>query len=113
MSSQYSIFDEGVQASPEVAEFLSHALTAFVRPLLSRLTIRLDVRLVQTFVATLHVLLQFRHRNNGLPLSELGGYLATPEHAQQGRNGSRTYCILPSGPLGRSSRSCGSKLMLA
>jgi len=84
MSSQYSIFDEGVQASPEKAQELSQRLTAFVRPLLVKLHVSLDVRLVQTFLATLHVLLQFRHRNNGLLLSELGGYLASPDHAPAG-----------------------------
>lgn len=84
MSSQYSIVDDGVQASTANAEHLSHALSAFVRPLLSKRTLTLDVRLVQTFVATLHVLLQFRHRTNGLLLSELGGYLATPDHAPAG-----------------------------
>jgi hypothetical protein len=73
MSSQYSIVDDGVQASAEEASQLSHALTAFVHPLLTKLTARLDVRLVQTFAATLHVLLQFRHRHNGLLSSELGG----------------------------------------
>ena len=84
MSSEYSIFEEGVQVSSKAANHLSDALTAFVQPLLSNLAVTLDVRLVQTFVATLHVLLQFRHRNNGLLLSELGGYLATPEHAPAG-----------------------------
>ena len=73
MSSQYSIVEDGVQASAAHAQHLSEALTAFVAPFLSTLTSTLDVRLVQTFVATLHVLLQFRHRNNGLLLSELGG----------------------------------------
>jgi hypothetical protein len=40
--------------------------------------------LVQTFLATLQVLLEFRHRNNGLLLSELGAYLASPDHAPAG-----------------------------
>src|SRR5205807_2094344 len=51
---------------------------------LSRLNARIDLRLVQTFLATLHVLVTFRHRNNGLLLSELGAYLATPDHAPAG-----------------------------
>ena len=72
MSSQYSIGEEGLQAAPVVAQFLSHHLTTFVHPLLSWLDARLDLRLVHTFLATLHVLLEFRHRNNGLLLSELG-----------------------------------------
>jgi hypothetical protein len=40
--------------------------------------------LVHTFLATLHVLQQWRHRNHGLLLSELGGYLASPAHAPAG-----------------------------
>ena len=43
-----------------------------------------DVRLVQTFLATLHVLREFRHRHNGLLLSELGAYLSSPHHAPAG-----------------------------
>jgi Transposase DDE domain len=84
MSSQYCIEDQGVQASPLVAQQMSKQLTSFVHPLLTELDKGLDLRLVQTFLATLHVLLEFRHRNNGLLLSELGGYLATPEHAPAG-----------------------------
>jgi hypothetical protein len=84
MSSEYSIFDDGVQAWAQAAEHLCAALTTFMRPFLDKLAITVDVRLVHTFLATLHVLLQFRHRNNGLLLSELGGYLATPDHAPAG-----------------------------
>ena len=84
MSLQYSIFDEGVQASPHVAHELSRLLTTFVKPLVAHLHQSLDLRLVHTFVATLHVLLAFRHRNNGLLLSELGAYLVSPEHAPAG-----------------------------
>jgi len=84
LSFQYSIFEEGVQASAEVSQQLSALLTRFVHPLLTELARSLDLRLVQTFVRTLHVLLEFRHRNNGLLLSELGAYLATPAHAPAG-----------------------------
>jgi hypothetical protein len=84
MPSQYSIGDEGLQASPAVAQSLSHQLTNFVHPLLSWLDALLDHRLVHTFLATLHVLLEFRHRSNGLLLSELGAYLASPDHAPAG-----------------------------
>jgi hypothetical protein len=82
MSLQYSIYEEGVQASSEVASELSRLLTAFVKPLMEHLHQSLDLRLVHTFVATLHGLLQWRHRNHGLLLSELGGYLASPAHAK-------------------------------
>ena len=55
-----------------------------MHPLLLRLESLLDLRLVHTFLATLHVLLEFRQRNNGLRLSELGASLASPDHAPAG-----------------------------
>ncbi len=58
MSSQYSIFDKGVQASAEVDERFSHGLRAICPLMLANLAATLDVRLLQTFVATLHVLLR-------------------------------------------------------
>jgi hypothetical protein len=84
MSSQYSIYEQGVQASPAVAQQVSQQLTSFVTPLRAELAQTLDLRLGRTFLQRLHVLLQVRHRNNGLLLSELGGYLATPDHAPAG-----------------------------
>lgn len=84
MQPQYSIGDEGLQASPVVAQYLSQQLTVFVQPLLTWLDGLLDLRLVQTFLATLHVLVEFRHRQNGLLLSELGAYLVSPDHAPAG-----------------------------
>jgi hypothetical protein len=84
MSSQYSIYEQGVQASPEIAQQISQQLTAFVKPLLVELDPRLDLRWVQSFLQTLHVLLQFRHRNQGLLPSEWGAYLASPHHAPAG-----------------------------
>lgn len=65
MPPQYSMESEGVQASAAVAQDLSRRLTTFVQPVLAGLDALLDLRLVQTFLATLHVLLEFRHRNNG------------------------------------------------
>lgn len=44
----------------------------------------LDVRLVRTFLATLEAIVQWRHRAHGLLLSELGAYLASPDHAPAG-----------------------------
>src|SRR2546426_12770512 len=45
---------------------------------------RLDKRLVRTFLQTLIALVTLRDRVNGLVLSELGGYLESPEHAPAG-----------------------------
>jgi hypothetical protein len=44
----------------------------------------MDRRLVETFLALVIVLIMHRHRNHGLLLSELGGYLLPPEHAPAG-----------------------------
>jgi hypothetical protein len=84
MYSQYDRKQEEVQASEQASQLLNHHLIAFVQPLLVWLNTVLDLRLAQTFVATLRVLLQFRHRNQGLLLSELGAYLAHPGHAPAG-----------------------------
>ncbi len=45
---------------------------------------RLDKRLVRTFLQTVTVILTFRDRVNGLLLSEMGGYLETPDKAPAG-----------------------------
>jgi hypothetical protein len=59
-------------------------LEAFVQPLLRTLDKRLDARLVRTFLATLGAILTFRHSGYGLLLSELGGYITSPEQAPAG-----------------------------
>ena len=56
----------------------------FVRPLLHDLSTQMDRRLVQTFLDLLPVIILHRHRNQGLLLSELGGFLLGAEHAPAG-----------------------------
>lgn len=56
----------------------------FVRRLLRELASEMDRRLVQTFLDLLLVIVMHRHRNHGLVLSELGGYLLGAEHAPAG-----------------------------
>jgi hypothetical protein len=80
MSLQYSIGQAGVQASPQVAQHLMGQLINFLAPLLQEL----DRRLVRTFLYTLVALIEFRHRANGLLLSELGAYLDSPARAPAG-----------------------------
>lgn len=63
---------------------LATRLEKFVRPLLSRLDAQIDKRLVRTFLLTLQAILTFRHSSNGLLLSELGGYILSPEQAPAG-----------------------------
>jgi hypothetical protein len=59
-------------------------LGQFLFPLLVELDGLLDKRLVRTVVQSIAVILTFRDRANGLLLSELGGYLLSPEHAPAG-----------------------------
>lgn len=68
MQDQYSIKDKGVQASPEVSQALSLQLITFVQPLLVMLGAVLDSRLVRTFVATVHVIVQCASSEQWLPL---------------------------------------------
>ena len=75
---------QGKQAAGAISAHLRQRLATFLTPLLADLDRQLDRRLVRTFHRTLEVLLAFRHRNYGLLLSELGGYLLSPEHAPAG-----------------------------
>jgi hypothetical protein len=75
---------QGKQASDAVARSFGKRLEAYVRPLLIELDKSLDKRLVRTFLKTLQVIVQFRHRAQGLLLSELGAYILSPDHAPAG-----------------------------
>jgi hypothetical protein len=66
------------------AEDLREGLYQFLRPLLTLLDAHLDVRLVRTFLATIETIVCFRNRALGLLLSELGGYLLSPDKAPAG-----------------------------
>jgi hypothetical protein len=72
------------QASIQQSEVLGHLCYQFVRPLLKNLQRKMDRRLVQTFLDLLQVIVIHRHRNQGLLLSELGGYLMGAEQAPAG-----------------------------
>jgi hypothetical protein len=73
-------YHDGVGAAQGVGQ----ALRAYVSGVLEALDERLDKRLVRTLLALLLALLTHRHRENGLLLSELGGYIAGDEHAPAG-----------------------------
>jgi len=66
------------------AQELADQLEQFVTPLLILLDKFLDKRLVQTFQRTLVAILTFRHSLYGLLLSELGGYILSPDQAPAG-----------------------------
>lgn len=72
------------QGAAAVSRLLSDQLYRFSQSLLRRLSGQLDRRLVQTFFDLMMVILIHRHRNQGLVLSELGGYLMGMEHAPAG-----------------------------
>lgn len=72
------------QGSGYHSEVLSDLCYRFVQPLLHRMNAKLDRRLVQTMLDMLMVIILHRHRNHGLLLSELGGYLMGAERAPAG-----------------------------
>jgi hypothetical protein len=63
---------------------MERRLKEYVEPLLIKLDDCLDKRLVRTFLKTLEAIITFRHTVYGLLLSELGGYILSPEHAPAG-----------------------------
>jgi hypothetical protein len=72
------------QGSPYQSEVLTDLCYRFVRPLLGELAVKMDRRLVQTFFDLLLVIVMHRHRNQGLLLSELGGFLLGAGRAPAG-----------------------------
>lgn len=88
MSNQYLRRREVAQVPPydaaQMGQGLGEQLAHFLYPLLVQLDVILDKRLVRTFLATIQVIITFRDRANGLLLSELGGYLETPDKAPAG-----------------------------
>lgn len=71
-------------AIERVLEPLSTVWQRLLPPLLVRLDAALDRRLVATLAQTVRAILEHRHRNHGLLLSELGAYLLSPEQAPAG-----------------------------
>jgi hypothetical protein len=90
--------------SPKRSAEIGQRLEAFVSPLLRRLDEQIDKRLVRTFLLTLQAILVFRHSQAGLLLSELGGYIVSPQHAPAGtkrlsnllRSGKWLYTLIES-----------------
>ena len=88
MSSHYLTCVEHPQVpsyqAAAIAQGLYAALARFLAPLLIELDAAIDKRLVRTVLQTVAVILTFRDRVNGLLLSEMGGYLQTPDKAPAG-----------------------------
>lgn len=72
------------QGSRHQSEVLAELCYRFVSPLLQALHTHLDRRLVHTFLDLMPVIVMHRHRNHGLLLSELGGFLLGAERAPAG-----------------------------
>ena len=72
------------QPDARLAQDTAARLHRFLAPLLSALDRSLDARLVRTLLASVIAILSLRHRQHGLLLSELGGYLLSPAQAPAG-----------------------------
>ena len=96
---KYPADQNGKQAREEVSAFISAELQAFLQPLLVWLDMRLDKRLVRTFAQTIAVIISFRHSQQGLLLSELGGYLLSPDKPRPVRRESATCCARDAGGM--------------
>lgn len=72
------------QESIHRSSYLADRCYFHLKTLLVQMNSRLDRRLVQTFLGIVMVILMHRHRNQGLLLSELGGYLMEPDQAPAG-----------------------------
>jgi DDE family transposase len=83
MSHDY-IVTSNAQAQPLLAHTLRAHLIQFLRPFAQRLAAQIDIRLVQTALDLVQVILTHRHRALGLLLTELGGYLLSPAQAPAG-----------------------------
>jgi len=68
----------------EQSQEVERQLVKRLWPLLVALQQKLDRRLVSTFLGLVMAIVMHRHRNNGLLLSELGGYLLGAEHCRAG-----------------------------
>lgn len=68
----------------EKSGIIEEKLYEFLQPLLKELNTRIDRRLVCTFLGLVIAIMQHRHRNHGLLLSELGAYLLGPERCRAG-----------------------------
>jgi len=63
-----------------------------LKGLLIQLKVRMDWRMVQTFLSQVMVIFMHRHHNQGLLLSELGGYILNPDQTPAGTK--RISCLL-------------------
>lgn len=72
------------QDNRQYSGILADLCYTFLKPLLVELNGRVDRRLVRTFLGLVMVIITHLHRNQGLLLSKLGGYLMPPAQAPAG-----------------------------
>ena len=72
------------QAKQDKSRVLEHHLYGFMGDLLWGMNKKIDRRLVSTLFGLVMAIIMHRHRNHGLLLSELGGYLLGPERCCAG-----------------------------
>lgn len=72
------------QAAEREAEAMRHRMEEFVRPVFKRLRKVIDLRLLRTLRDLLIVVLMHRNRQQGLLLTELGGWLMGDDRAPAG-----------------------------
>jgi hypothetical protein len=72
------------QVNRRQSEVLAELSYRYIRPLLRELHAKMDRRLVHTFLDLMPVIIMHRHRNQGLLLSELGGFLLGAGQAPAG-----------------------------
>jgi hypothetical protein len=70
--------------SQALADTVAERCFVFLKPFLKQLDRILDLRLVRTLANTVTSIIRHRQRSTSLLLSELGAYLADPEHAPAG-----------------------------
>lgn len=75
---------DGDLSSFHLSNTLAKRCHGFLSPLLKQLDRKLDLRLVRTIATSVTSLVRHRYRPAALLLSELGAYLAGPEHAPAG-----------------------------
>ena len=76
--------EETVCAQEVNSAWLERSCYRYLYGLLAALDSCLDRRLVETFLELVLVVIMHRHRNQGLVLSELGGYLKRADQAPAG-----------------------------
>ncbi|WP_420644029.1 transposase [Candidatus Leptofilum sp.] len=70
--------------SRKLSNEIAQKLSLFLAPLKKQLDKTVDKRLVRTLEQLVQTIIIFRHQSYGLLLSELGGYLLSPEQAPAG-----------------------------